>query len=320
VKRSPDDATDWTFGGSWPYPPRWLELDGASIHYVDEGDRAGQPVIMVHQSPAWSYIYRDFIGPLASRGYRAIAYDQMGFGRSSKPEDTREYSLARHTKQLGLLVDALGLDRVTLVVHDWGGPTSLGWALRNPQRLARLVLFNTYTGSLPPDLAAARVHDFGQLFALHFLRTPLIGELFTKGAHLFVRLALLNAGVVHRERLGPAQRAAYLSPHRTWGSRTPILAHLRLIAFDKDCEAAQLGRFVEQNLGAIADKPVLICWAMRDQGFGPRTLASWRSFFPRAEVHQFEDAGFCIQEDAHERVVPILLDFLGRPDSRVQAR
>jgi haloalkane dehalogenase len=287
---------------------------------VDEGDRAGPPVIMVHQTPAWSYIFRNFIGALARRGYRAIAYDQMGYGRSSKPEDAREYSVSRHTKQLGLLIEALGLDRVTLVVHDWGGPISLAWALQNPQRLERLVLFNTYTGSLPPDLAHARFYQSGQLFALRVLRTPLVGELLAKGTSVFVRLALLTAGVVHRERLGPSERSAYLSPHPTWGSRTPILAHLRLIAFDPDSEAGRLGRSVEQNIGAIADKPVLICWAMRDQGFGPETLAVWRSFLPRAEVHEFEDSGFCIQEDAHERVVPLLLDFLARHDSRVQAR
>ena len=84
---------DFTFGGTWPFEPHWLETDGVHIHYVDEGPRDGEPVVMLHGVPTWSYLYRRFIPALASAGYRAIAYDQLGFGRSDKPLSTEEYSI-----------------------------------------------------------------------------------------------------------------------------------------------------------------------------------------------------------------------------------
>ncbi len=89
---------DWTFGGTWPYEPKWLATDGVRIHYVDEGPRDGEPVVLLHGNPTWSYLYRHFIRGLVDGGFRAIAHDQMGFGRSDKPEQECEYTIQRHAQ------------------------------------------------------------------------------------------------------------------------------------------------------------------------------------------------------------------------------
>src|SRR6266581_245305 len=92
------DEQSWTFGGTWPFTPRWVTTsDGIRLHYVDEGPRNGAPVVMLHGNPTWSYAYRLFLRDLPAAGFRAIAYDQMGYGRSDKPSNPAEYSLERHS-------------------------------------------------------------------------------------------------------------------------------------------------------------------------------------------------------------------------------
>ena len=102
-------STDWTFGGSWPYEPRWFDSADGRMHYVDEGRRDGRPVVMVHGNPTWAYLYRNFIGPLTAAGYRAIAIDHLGFGRSEKPDDPALYTIARHVERADALLESLDL-------------------------------------------------------------------------------------------------------------------------------------------------------------------------------------------------------------------
>jgi haloalkane dehalogenase len=123
---------------------------------------------------------------------------------------------------------------------------------------------------------------------------------------------LFRGGVAHRERLGENEKAAYLAPHPTPASRTGVAAYPRLIPWDEGNPTVTLGRHVEDNLVRLAGKPVLICWPGKDRGFKERGLAFWQGRFPNAEVHRFDDAAHYIQEDAHELIVPLLVDWLGR--------
>ena len=298
------DERDWTFGGTWPYEPRWLLSDGIRVHYVDEGPRDGELVVMLHGNPTWAYLYRRFIPALVDAGYRAVAHDQLGFGRSDKPIREREFSLARHVRHFGALMDELAVDGVTLVLQDWGGPIGLAWAVDDPEQVRRLVLLNTWPGGAHPDYPEAPG-------PFKLLRWPGTGDLLVKGAHVFVRLFLFRGGT-RPERLGENERAAYLAPHVSWESRTGVLAYPRLIPWDAKSPTRELGRHVEENLEKLADKPVLVCWPDRDRGFKEKTLAMWRERFPEAEVHTIENAGHYVQEDAHEQVIPLVLDFLRR--------
>ena len=298
--------TDWTFGGTWPYEPRWLSTDGLRIHYVDEGRRDGEPVVMLHGHPAWIYVYRHFIRGLTDAGLRAIAHDQAGFGRSDKPDRVAAYSLERNLSHFEALMDELELDRVTLVLHDWGGPLGLAWAVANPERVARLVVLNTFTGSIAPDAARSA------LLWIRMMRSRLLGDLLVRGARLPVRLFLLRMGVAHRDRIGTHERAAYLAPHARWGSRAVLIAYPRLWPLEAGHPTSQLARHVEADLSALAGKPVLICRGLKDPGYKAGLLTLGKDAFPNAEVHDFEDASHFLQEDAHERIVPLIAEFLER--------
>lgn len=299
-------ATDWTFEGTWPYEPRWFDAPDGRMHYVDEGPRDGPPVVLLHGNPTWAYLYRNFIPPLVEAGYRAIVPDHLGFGRSDKPDRSELYRIHRHIDRLDLLLESLDLSGVTVVPQDWGGPIGLGWAVRHPERIAALFILNTYAHRPPSEVALP--------LPLRVFRTPILGELAVKGLHLFVRAFLFRAGVGHPERLGPVVKRAYLAPHPSWSSRTPILVFPREIPSGPTGPVADLSAEIEEGLERhFRSKPVKIAWPMKDQAFGVEVLERlWLKTFPDAEVMRIEDAGHYIQEDAHEHVVPALVEFLER--------
>ena len=189
----------------YPFAPHYLDLGPARLHYVDEG--RGDPVLFVHGNPTWSYLWRRPIAALAGR-MRAIAPDHVGCGRSDKPEDY-PYRLAQHIANLERLVLELDLQRVTLVVHDWGGPIGLGALLRHPERLARVLIANT--AAFPNDSWGGRAP-----WRIRACRTPVFGELCVRGLNAFAGLAVRMA--VERP-LASEVRAGYLAPYASWGER-----------------------------------------------------------------------------------------------------
>ena len=192
------DSRDWTFGGTWPYEPRWLFADGIRIHYVDEGPRDGKPVVLLHGTPYWAYVFRREIGELALAGSRAIAYDQLGFGRSDKPDRESEYSLERDVAHLRALVEELGLGSLALIAQSAAAPIAHAYAASEPERVALL-------------------EDRDEPPLPELLRLPLLGKLLVKGARFPLR----------GQALSEEERAAYLAPHPSWASRSGIVASLR---------------------------------------------------------------------------------------------
>jgi pimeloyl-ACP methyl ester carboxylesterase len=293
----PPSTQDFTFGGTWPFEPRWLETDGVHIHYVDEGPRDGEPVVMLHGVPTWSYLYRRFIPALASAGYRAIAYDQLGFGRSDKPLSTEEYSIERWVHHLDALVFGLGLDRVTLVMHDWGGPVALRWAVDNAERVKRLVLFNTHTGAVDEGAPPAP-------YAL--LRAPLLGDVLTRGVNAF-GLALLYAS-----NLDANAKAAYAKPHSNWRSRSVLAKAPRLLPFDEGNPSRAVVDYTVAEIGRLYAKPKLFLWGMKDPVLRPSILRNLRDLLGQADVRELETASHFVHEDEPERSIEYLLTFLER--------
>jgi haloalkane dehalogenase len=295
---------DWTFGGLWPYEPRWFDTPDGRMHYVDQGPREGRPVVLVHGNPTWGFLYRNFVGRLADAGHRVIVPDHLGFGRSEKPARAELYRIPAHVGRLDALLESLDLSEATVVPQDWGGPIGLSWAVAHPQRVAGLFILNTYAHRPPGKVPLP--------LPLRLFRTPGVGEVMVKGLGLFHRVFLFRAGVVHHERLTPEVKRAYLAPHPSWSSRTGVLVFPREIPSGPEGPVSDLLAPLEQGLEReFRHKPVKIVWAMKDVAFTPQMLEQlWLRTFPDAQVVRLEDAGHYLQEDAHERIVPELLDFL----------
>jgi pimeloyl-ACP methyl ester carboxylesterase len=295
---------DWTFAGTWPYEPRWFESGDGRMHYVDEGPRDGRPVVMLHGNPTWGYLYRNFIPPLAEAGCRAIVPDHLGFGRSDKPDAPGLYTIPRHAERMDGLLESLELREATVVPQDWGGPIGLYWASRHPERCRGLFILNTFAHRPPGDVPLP--------LPLRLFRRPGLGELLVKRLDLFKRVFLFRAGVVHRERLTATVKRAYRAPHPTAASRTPILVFPREIPAGPSGPVSDLCAEIEERLRQhFRDKPVGIAWAMKDIAFGHEVLDQlWLGTFPDAEVLRLPDAGHYLQEDAHERIVPALIEHL----------
>jgi haloalkane dehalogenase len=150
VLRTPDGSFTGLEG--FPYEPRYLDVDGLRIHYVDEGPSDAAPVLLVHGWPAWSYLWRKVIPPLLAAGRRVVAPDLIGFGRSDKPARREELAFGDLVRSLRGLVSTLDLSRATLVCHDWGGLFGLRAVAEQPDRFAAVVAINAMlpTGDRAP--------------------------------------------------------------------------------------------------------------------------------------------------------------------------
>lgn len=297
------NTVDWTFGGEWPFEPKWFDTPAGKLHYIDEGPRDTPPIVMVHGNPTWSYLYRRFIKAALDSGYRTIALDHLGFGRSDKPTSQAVYSIANHADRCEALLGSLNINNAIMVVQDWGGPIGLTFAARNPGRVAGLFVLNTFFTRplkqvpLPPIIRA--------------FQAPILGDMIVKGAHAFVRGFLFKAGLADPSRLSDVDQAAYLAPHPNWSSRTGVLAFPRQIPDGPNGTVSDFVAIEGAKLAkAFANKPVKIVWPMQDVAFSIETLENmWLRDFPHADVVRVENAGHYIQEDAPDTVIPLLLAF-----------
>ena len=305
---------DWTFDGSWPYEPKWFESAHGRMHYIDEGPREGRPVVMLHGNPTWGFLYRNFVGPLVDAGHRAIVPDHLGFGRSDKPDDAELYRVPRHAARLEALLESLDLRGATVVPQDWGGPIGLRWATHHPDRVDGLFILNTFAHGFRPEALPPGKDEIPLPLPIRLFRAPVVGELLVKGLDAFKRGFLFGQGVVHRERMTPTVKRAYKEVHSGWSERTSILVFPREIPVTAAGPVAAMNAEIEAGLKQdFRSKPVQICWAMKDIAFLPTYLDTlWLDTVPDASVTRLEDAGHYLQEDAYERIVPELVEFVGR--------
>lgn len=278
----------------YPFASEFLDLDGLRYHYVDEG--RGETLLCVHGNPTWSYAWRNIIKGLSAE-YRVIAVDHIGCGFSDKPQNY-DYRLATHARNLARFIEARGLQKITLVAHDWGGAIGLSAAVQAPERFSRFVLCNT---------AAFRSRQIP--FRIAVCRWPIIGPLAVRGLNLFARAALTMA-VEHHDRMTAAVRAGYLAPYGTWSDRVAIQRFVEDIPLDKSHPSYAALVELEEGLPRLAGRPMLFVWGMRDWCFTPKFLEEFSRRFPHAETFALDDAGHLVFEDACERIVPRMRTFL----------
>jgi len=288
----------------YPFEPHYAAVGGGRLHYVDCGQ--GAPVVMLHGNPTWSFMYRRLAQALAG-SHRVVVPDHIGCGLSDKPQDW-SYRLKDHVANLETLLNGrLGLERMTLVVHDWGGAIGMGYATRHPDRIERLVILNTAAFLLGRCPWRIRVCTW-----------PGFGALAIRGANAFARAALRMA-VGRGHCLDETTQAGLLYPYDSWHNRIATLRFVQDIPLRHSHPTWDVLATIQKNLHLLAEVPMMICWGDQDFCFHEGFLAVWQSYFPQAAVHRFPDAGHYVLEDAGDRIIPLVKAFLGTPDDPAAA-
>jgi haloalkane dehalogenase len=288
VHRTPDERLEGLPG--FPFEPQYTEVDGLRIARVDEGE--GPPVVFFHGEPTWSYLWRKVIPPVRDAGYRCIAPDYAGFGRSDKPTDIGWYSYDGHTRIIGSLIEQLDLRGVTAVVHDWGGSLGMRLAVEQPERFERIVLMDTglFTGEQKMSDAWHTFRDFIE-------RTE------------DLPISMLVRGACARP-MDDEVAAAYDAPFDTVESKAGARAFPLMLPISPNAPGAAAGRRVFAAMRSD-ERPKLCLWADSDPiipfEVGERFAAAINAPEPRL----IENASHFLQEDAGEEIGAAIAAWLG---------
>ena len=281
----------------YPFESHVLGLpDGNRLHYVDEGE--GEPVVLLHGNPTWSFLYRRFIEHYRD-GRRCVAPDHIGFGLSSKPTDGGYYSIERHASNFGALMEGLDLRDVTLVLQDWGGPIGMAWAVSHRERVKRLVVLDT--------LLAVEALPVKIPLWFRVMRSRPLGELLFGRLNLFVRGFVERRGT--KRDLTDAEKAAYRLPFRSAAERAGVVAFPRLIPTKPGDRTYDLIRSIEEALPAF-DVPALMVSATDNPTFSQDDARSLAALIPRVDGPHFVEASHYLQEDAPAAILSHMDRFL----------
>jgi pimeloyl-ACP methyl ester carboxylesterase len=287
----------------WPWQSRFARVNGWRMHYVDEG--SGDPVVLLHGNPTWGFLYRDFVEPLTRAGHRVVIPDMIGFGLSEKPVREDAHSLDGHIANLSALLRRLDLRRITLVCHDWGGPTGLGAAFSNPDRVAALVVMSTWAWPLPP----AEFHT--RIFPWRMMHAPLLGP-YLLGRHNALAGRGVYLSVVDREKFRKEAQQAYEWALSDPADRLLTWTWPRWIPLDATARAVERFRWLEHELAACR-LPSMIIWGREDDVFDPATFpARFKQLLPHAEGPHLVTGRHFLQEDSGREIAALIADFLAR--------
>ena len=292
IFRTPDERFEGLPG--YDFEPNYVQAGDVRLHYVDEGE--GEPVVFLHGEPTWSYLWRKVIPPVRDAGFRCIAPDMPGFGRSDKPTDVGWYSYDAHVEAIGELLRQLDPRGVTMVVHDWGGPVGLRIAVEHPDHIARLVILDTglFTGRQHMSDAWLAFRDF-------VARTE------------DLPIGFLVKGACARD-MPHDVFSAYEAPFPNAASKAGARAFPLMLPTSPDMPGAEAGQKVLEALPGL-DVPKLVLWADKDPiltlDVGRRFAAAIGA--PEPEV--IANASHFLQEDAGEEIGQLISSFCSSGDS-----
>ena len=278
-----------------PFQSRFVSVHGYKMHYLDEG--SGPVVLLLHGNPTWSFFYRNVIRELKD-SFRLIAPDFLGCGLSDRTPGVKFRAIDR-INQLEEFVKTLGIERFSIVMHDWGGPLGTGFMLRRLEQVDRIVYLNTTlteTESLPPIIKLAAM--------------PVLGKLLTRHTATFVRLTTSMGAT---KRLTPDIVAGYRFPYTTRQRRDAIWDFVADIPFDSDHPTYTQMVDIAAGLPRVAQKPVKIIWGLQDPCFHREMLSKVAAHFPKAEILEIPDASHLVLDDAPQLAIPAIKEFLSRP-------
>ncbi len=273
----------------FPFEPAYREWDGLRLAHLDIGE--GRPVVFVHGEPTWSFLWRKVIPPVREAGYRCIAPDLPGFGRSDKPTDIDWYTYDRHSAAIAALVDDLDLRDATVVVHDWGGPIGLRVAIEHPERVSRIAILDTglFTGQQPMTDAWMAFRDF-------------VARTEDLPVGLLVRRACLNDP-------GDEVIAAYDAPFPNSTAKAGARAFPLILPLTPEDPGAAAGTRVLEALRGDS-RPKLFLWAESDPVLPLETGRRFAAALGGEIDHVIPGASHFLQEDAGPEIGRLIADWL----------
>jgi haloalkane dehalogenase len=274
----------------FPYRGQFLQVDGGKMHYIDEG--SGDPIVFVHGTPTWSYLWRNVIRDLRSE-YRCLAMDNIGFGRSDKPENW-SYSSFCHARNLKLLIDEKELTGVTLVLHGMGGPIGLQYALDNVSNVRRIIVMNSWAWNLKGDPTAERVWKIAA--------GPLGFMLFF---NINAAKKLMRSFFADKSKFTAAIEEAYTGPFEDKDDRHGLHKQIRQVL-----EGGPLYDEIWSRHEELKGIPMQFIWGMADQTFGERALNRFWREFPTSEVVRFPGCGHFVPEERPVETLKAIREFL----------
>lgn len=285
----------------FPFDPHWARVTGRNLHYVDEGPPSPRAFLLMHGNPTWSFLYRRIIPPLASAGYRVIAPDFLGSGRSDHGQVEGEYAIAHHVARTLALLDRAGVREVIPFLQDWGGPTGFGMELRRPGLMAAAALGNTFWGE------ASEFHR--RVYPWRTMHAPVAGALLFSRRAVFVQGMRLGGPPEMHD--GPAF-AAYRLPFEAHNnSAGATLAWPRAISTGPDHPTHGLAREIWGLLPTL-DIPVRFVWGAADVVFPAEEQGrALQERLPRGKdkpMVRIEEGRHFIQEFAPDQIADALLE------------
>lgn len=275
----------------YPFQSHYLEIDGQQIHYIDEGK--GEVLLFVHGTPSWSFEFRNIIKAL-SQTHRCIALDHIGMGLSAKPKEYN-YTTQQHAQNLATFIQAKNLKDITLVVHDFGGPIGLNYAIKHPQNVKKIVLLNTWMWSAEgePEYEKAK----------KIIASPLVPFLYKY--FNFSAKFLIPQAVANKKALTKAMHQHYYKILRNKTERLGTLGFRNSLLQEQDWFES-----LWQEREKIAHIPVLIVWGMQDS-FIPASYAKrFATVFKQHQLIELENIGHFVCEEAAPNIIKYLTSFL----------
>ena len=292
----------------FPWQQKAITVNGRTMAYVDEGDAAARPVLLLHGNPTWGFLYRDFVGPLTEAGYRVIIPDWIGAGYSDKPRVDAALTSAHHIADLVSLMDQLRLRGFVIVGQDWGGPQGVGAALQRIERLGALVLMNTwlFTGYVGRFHASPRPWTTWH--------APLIGQFFMKRHKV---LSQAGPSITSRRGMSRTEARAYHHIYDEPDSDHVVLTWPRTIPLREGDRGWQDMLYIERRLPELAGVPVILLWAPEDNVFPMEYAWRLKELLPHAEGPvTFENAAHFLQDDCGPDLARAIVGFLDRTVGR----
>lgn len=281
----------WLDREIYPFESHYVDVADGKMHYVDEG--SGPVILMLHGTPTWSFLYRHLIAGLRDR-YRVIAPDHLGSGLSEK---TAEYSYrpADQARNLSVFIEKLGLNEFTMVVHDFGGPIGLSYALDHPQQVQRLILFNTWMWSLRGQGSTSLI-------------ATVLGSPF--GRFLYRRMNVEFSVIVPSVYGDRSKFTKSIQTHYKGPFEDPLSTHIAWVYARELLGSSDWFESLWAKRENIRNMPALLIWGMQDNAFGPVQLRRWKEVFTQAEIHELPNVGHFVQDEAGQDVLPLINTFL----------